>query len=468
MRGVRPGRVRGVRSVPRRGEDRAIPSPAVATVHRAVKELSQRDRSLATPSLPSLRRTARKAARAPRRVRHALGGLRRLAARARAWRGGCESVACCPLRRDRSKTARSPRPLLSPRCVSPLAGRPARCGRGAGLSRWRARVWCALSSRRSSVIPCAPRGRTSPFFRRAPAPRPRRHGRHPAPRVAVSCTRRVGSPRRACSREPSRSAFARWALLPSSHHFLSAPRARCEPPSPAARRRHVVATREARGASHRPNVQRLGRSLSAVRSRVRGAWRRCFRCGRPARAARGGGSLVATSLEVGRSIVVSSTARALMGPKIPCLQAKETAHRARRDAESFVVFILVLAFVPPSSFSSASASCPLPPLVPVVVSIAILIQMSSCRWRCSRRRRFRRRRPLRCSRRRHFVGFVVLTSLPPSPFSSGSSSSSLVPSSLSARSIVAALGTCERGAAAFEVNVTRLVRLRYRGAAGVT
>ena len=126
MRGVRLGRVRGVRSVPRRGEDRVIPSPAVATVHRAVEELSQRDRSLATPSLPSLRRTARKAARAPRHVRHVLSGLRRLAARARAWRGGCEIVACCPLRRDRSEAARSPRPLLSPRCVSPLAGRPTR------------------------------------------------------------------------------------------------------------------------------------------------------------------------------------------------------------------------------------------------------------------------------------------------------------------------------------------------------
>jgi hypothetical protein len=146
VRGVRPGRVRGVRSVPRRGEDRAIPSPAVATVHRAVKELSQRDRSLATPSLPSLRRTARKAARAPRRVRHALGGLRRLAARAQAWRGGCESVACCPLRRDRSETARSPRPLLSPRCVSPLAGQPARRGEAWARRTWRGAVSLAGAS----------------------------------------------------------------------------------------------------------------------------------------------------------------------------------------------------------------------------------------------------------------------------------------------------------------------------------
>ena len=90
---------------------------------------------------------------------------------------------------------------------------------------------------------------------------------------------------------------------------------------------------------------------------------------------------------------------------------------------TFVVLIFVLAFVPPLSFSSSSPSCPLPPLVPVVVSIAILIQMSSCRWLCSRRRRFRRRPPLRCSRRRRFrrvrrphvvtpvivfVGFVIL------------------------------------------------------------
>ena len=90
---------------------------------------------------------------------------------------------------------------------------------------------------------------------------------------------------------------------------------------------------------------------------------------------------------------------------------------------TFVVLIFVLAFVLPLSFSSSSPSCPLPPLVPVVVSIAILIQMSSCRWLCSRRRRFRRRPPLRCSRRRRFrrvrrphvvtpvivfVGFVIL------------------------------------------------------------
>ena len=144
---------------------------------------------------------------APRRAQGGTraAGLCRLAARARAWRSGCESVACCPLRRDRSKTARSPRPLLSPRCVSPLAGRPARCGRGAGLSRWRARVWCALSSRRSSVIPCAPRGRTSPFFRRAPAPRPRRHGRHPAPLGAICRSARWGVGSRAgggCRRCP--------------------------------------------------------------------------------------------------------------------------------------------------------------------------------------------------------------------------------------------------------------------------
>jgi hypothetical protein len=339
----------------------------------------------------------------------------------------CAAIAARPLARH-APSSRRAASLPSPGGPHGVAKR-GRGGRGAGLSRWRARVWCALSSRRSSVIPCAPRGRTSPFFRRAPAPRPRRHGRHPAPRVTVPCTRRVGSPRRARSREPSRSAFARWALLPPSHHFLSAPCARCEPPSPAARRRRVVATREARGAPHRPNFQRLGRSPSAVRSRVRGAWRWCSRHGKPASAARGGGSLVATSLEVGRSIVVSSTARASMGPKNPCFQAKETAHRARRDAASLSFSsssspsslrcrfrrrrlrvpcrLLYLSWFP----SPYSSKCP--PVVgvaPVVVvfvvvvlfvaPVVVVLSGSSSSRRYSRHRFRLVRRPLRWSRHR--------------------------------------------------------------------
>ena len=48
--------------------------------------------------------------RAPRRVCHVLGGLCRLAARARTWQSGGVSVACYLLRRGRSETACLPRP----------------------------------------------------------------------------------------------------------------------------------------------------------------------------------------------------------------------------------------------------------------------------------------------------------------------------------------------------------------------
>jgi hypothetical protein len=399
-------------------------------------------------------------------VRHALGGLRRLAARARAWRGGCESVASCPLRRDRSKTARSPRPLLSPRCVSPLAGRPARRGEAWARRTWRGAISLAgasvvrsllssvvrhsLRSARQNEPLLPPRAGAASEATRA-APRPARdRAMHAACGESAPCalSRTFAVRVRALGVAASLSSFSFCAL-----RALRAPLPRC---APAPRRCDARGARCATPAKRpAPRAEPKRRALSRARRVAVVLPTREARERSPRR------RLARRDLTRGRSVDCCFVdSQGLNGSEKSMLSGERDGSPRSPRCGVFVVLILVLAFVPPLSFSSSSSSCPLPPLVPVVVSIAILIQMSSCRWRCSRRRRFRRRRPLRCSRRRRFVGFVVLTSLLPSSFSSGSSSSSLVPSSLSARSIVAALGTRERGAAAFEVNVKRLVEVR--------